>query len=205
MHLGALLGLAVAAWFSLLWLRGTPVSWDHFWPFGFVLSLLVLTVGAFERWWWSWRCLQGWFVLRPDLRGTWRVKIESEWRNRQRRAMSQPVHGYMVIRQSLTTLNMRLITPESSSRIEAHRVVREEDGVYKVAAVFVNEPKLELRGKRSEIHYGAMILQILGGPPTSLEGHYWTDRDSRGAMTVVERIPKLCSGYAEAETAFGRG
>ena len=200
LHLGALLALAVAAWFALLWWHETPVSWDHLGPFGLVLGFLVAVVGLFKRWWWSWGWLQGWFVQRPDLRGTWRVTLKSEWRDRRRKKTVEPIEGYMVVRQTLTTLNMRLLTRESSSRLEAHNVVRADDGVYHVAAVFVNEPKIELRGKRSEIHYGAMMLQVQGEPPKTLEGHYWTDRDSRGEMLLFDRVDARFDRYEEADT-----
>ena len=199
LHLGTLQALAVSAWFALLWWHETPVGWDHLGPFGLVLGFLVAVVGLFKRWWWSWSWLRGWFVQRPDLRGTWRVTLKSEWRDRRRKKTVEAIEGYMVVRQTLTTLNMRLLTRESSSRLVAHNVVRADDGVYSVAAVFVNEPKLELRGKRSEIHYGAMMLQVQGQPPTTLEGHYWTDRDSRGTMLVDRRVDKLFDRFDEAE------
>ena len=83
----------------------------------------------------------------------------------------------MAVRQSLTTLSMRLMTAESSSRLIAYKMVEENDGVFLVTGVYTNTPKLELRGDRSEIHYGALLLQVLGDPPISLEGHYWTDRN----------------------------
>ena len=93
---------------------------------------------------------------------------------------------------------MRLMTAESSSWLIAHKIVEANDGVFLVVGVYTNTPKLELRGGRSEIHYGALLLQVLGEPPTSLEGHYWTDRNSRGAMRLSNKKAQIFLTYAEA-------
>ena len=109
----------------------------------------------------------------------------------------------MAVRQSLTTLSMRLMTAESSSRLIAHKMVEENDGVFLVTGVYTNTPKLELRGDRSEIHYGALLLQVLGDPPISLEGHYWTDRNSRGSMRLSNKKKAIFSTYEEARDRYG--
>ena len=114
-----------------------------------------------------------------------------------------PITCYMAVRQSLTRLSMRLMTPESSSWLIAHKIVEENDGVFRVAGVYTNMPGIELRGDRSEIHYGAFLLEVLGEPPTSLEGHYWTDRNSRGAMRLSNKRADTFSTYYEARDQYG--
>ena len=178
LHIGMFIGLALFAWVVLLWVRGVQLSWEYLWPYGLVVSILVLIAAIFERWGWAWRFLHGWFVKRPDFRGSWRVELDSEWVNPNTEEEVAPITCYMIVRQTLTTLSMRMMTAESSSWLVAHKIVEENDGVFLVTGVYTNTPKLRHRGKRSEIHYGALLLKVLGDPPTSLEGEYWTDRNS---------------------------
>ena len=95
------------------------------------------------------------------------------------------------------------MTAESSSWLVAHKIVEENDGVFLVTGVYTNTPKLRHRGKRSEIHYGALLLKVLGDPPTSLEGEYWTDRNSRGSMRLSNKNAAIFSTYQEAHNRFG--
>lgn len=142
-------------------------------------------------------------MARPDLRGTWRVVLKSEWVDPKTGRSPEPITCYMAIRQTLTTLSMRLMTPESSSWLVAHRVMLSPDGLYQVAGVYTNKPQVHLRGDRSEIHFGAILLDVHGDPPAELDGHYWTDRDTRGAMQLTDRRRETCSTFEEAAAVFG--
>ena len=203
LHIGTFFGLAVIAWTVVLWARGIPLTWQYLWPFWLVLSMLTIAASIFERWAWAWGFFQGWFVKRPDLRGSWRVELKSDWINPDTGEKVDPIICYMAVRQSLTMLSMRLMTAESSSWLIAHKIVEENDGVFLVTGVYTNTPKLELRGKRSEIHYGALRLQMSGEPSTSLEGHYWTDRNTRGSMRLSDRKVTVFSTYQEASDQYG--
>jgi len=95
------------------------------------------------------------------------------------------------------------MTPESKSKLIAHSIDQEEDGLYRLAGVYRNEPNIGLQGKRSEIHHGALSLEIYGTPPNRLEGHYWTDRSTRGEMRLTDRRETIFDTYADAKAAFG--
>lgn len=202
LHISTFLALAIGAWAALLWFRGTAITWDHFWPYSLVLTFLGGVVALFEHWLWRLSLLQGWFVKRPDLRGTWQVELRSEWVTPETGGRPEPIICYMAVRQTLSTLSMRLFTPESASWLIAHKITLSNDGVYQVAGVYMNKPQLHLRGKRSEIHYGAILLDIQGYPTILLEGHYWTDRNTKGTMTLTQRNKEVFSTYQEAHNAF---
>lgn len=195
--------VALAAWALMLLVRKTPVTLDHLWPFGLVLTLLVILVGFFEQSWWSWPLLQGRLVHRPDLRGTWRVELKSNWVNPDTGKNPASIICYVVIRQTLTSLSIRLLTEESSSSTLTSSVVREDDGVFTVAAVYRNEPRLdaEIR-RRSNVHNGAMVVRVHGEPPKSLSADYWTDRNTTGTMTMTDRVPELYGRFQDAHQAF---
>ena len=203
LQISMFIGLALFFWVGLLWVRGVPLSWEYLWPYGLVVSILVLIAAIFERWGWAWRFLHGWFVKRPDIRGSWRVDLDSEWVDPSTEEEVVPITCYMVVRQTLTTLSMRMMTADSSSWLVAHKIVKENDGVFLVTGVYTNTPKLRHRGKSSEIHYGAFLLKVLGDPPKSLEGEYWTDRNSRGSMRLSNKNTVIFSTYEEAHDGFG--
>ena len=131
------------------------------------------------------------------------MELQSEWKDPDTGKRIDPITCYMAVQQSLTTLSMRLMTAESSSWLIAHKIVRANDGVFFVTGVYTNEPKLELRGDRSEIHYGALRLAVQGKPPASLEGNYWTDRNTRGTMRLSNRKTEILSTYHEALCQYG--
>ena len=78
-HVIVFLGVAVLAWSLVLLAQGTQVGWEHLRPFGTVVGILVFLGWGFERVLWHLVWLHGWFVRRPDLRGTWRVELQSDW------------------------------------------------------------------------------------------------------------------------------
>jgi hypothetical protein len=53
------------------------------------------------------------------------------------------------------------------------------------------------------MHHGSFALEIHGSPVEELEGHYWTDRATKGGMKLVGRVEKLYSTYEQAEREIG--
>ena len=43
------------------------------------VSVLLLILAAFDKWLWKLPILNGWFAKRPDLNGTWKVVIQTDW------------------------------------------------------------------------------------------------------------------------------
>lgn len=201
LHISSFVGLTIVVWLLVLWLQGTPVlSADFIKPFGTVVGAIALFVTVFNKYMWSWFLFQGWYVKRPDLRGTWKVELKSSWVNPETGEGVDPIYGYAVIRQSLTSLSFRLMTKESRSVLIAHSIeLQEDDSLFKLVGVYRNEPKIELQGIRSEIHHGSFALEIHGSPVCELEGHYWTDRETKGSMKLSKRMRKLYDTYEQAE------
>ena len=123
-HITVFLGLAVAIWFVALIVFGTSVTLQHLAPFSLVVSVLVIIQLLIEHWLWSKSWLHGWFIERPDLRGTWRVVLSSDWVDPISNKTKDPITCYAGIKQSLSSLQLHLMTPESESWIVANSVVR---------------------------------------------------------------------------------
>jgi hypothetical protein len=150
-----------------------------------VASIVLGIVFLFEFWLWRIPLLEGWLVKRPSIAGTWRVTLQSNWVDPETGKQIGPIEGYMVVRQSFSTLTMRQLTAESSSELLGTEIVCSADGLYCVSGVYRNEPNYDVRN-RSQIHYGALWLRIEDAH-SSVSGHYWTDRNSAGTLKLTGR------------------
>lgn len=205
LHISSFIALTIAIWLLALWFQGMPVlSADFIKPFSTVVGVITLFVTVFNKYLWSWKIFKGWYVKRPDLRGTWRVELKSSWINPETGEGVEPIHGYAVIRQSLTFLSVRLMTKESRSVLVAHSIEQQEDeDLFKLLGVYRNEPKIELQGIRSEIHHGSFALEVHGAPVYELQGYYWTDRGTKGGMALMNKVEKLYDTYDQAQREIG--
>lgn len=205
LHIGVSLGVAVLAWWLLLLVQSTPMTWEHLWPFGTVVSVLAMLGLVFERVLWCQAWLHGWFVKRPDLRGTWRVDLQSDWVNPEMQERVLAIVGYMGVVQSLSSLQMHLMTEESESWFIAESINPSPSGIgYEIAGVYTNKPRTHLRGDRSEMHLGGLILETHGpaNRPATLTGEYWTDRKTKGQITLSARVQTVFTRFEDAEQSF---
>jgi len=201
-HITTLLLLAVIVWAVSLWLSGLPITWADAKPFTITVSALSAMVLIFDRWLWKWRFLRGWFAVCPNLQGSWQVLLKSDWIDPTTKTQIAPIYCVMTIRQTYSQLSGRLFTKESSSYLIAHKIEKQNDGVFQLFATYQNTPDISIRGKRSEIHYGAFVLEVRGDPPTSMVGHYWTDRGTKGSMELTDRIDELLNSHQDGAKHF---
>ena len=149
----------------------------------------------------------GWFVRRPDLRGTWRVELQSDWVDPATQEKVPTIVCYMGVVQSLSRLQMHLMTKESESWFIAESVTPSPNCIgYQIAGVYTNKPHTHLRGDRSEIHLGGLILNTHGraNRPETLMGEYWTDRKTKAHLTLSARMPKVLTRFEDAEASVPR-
>lgn len=202
------LALAAVAWWLVLLAQGNaPLTWEHLAPFSTVVGVLVVVALLIEHWAWRWRFLQGWLFSRPDLRGTWKVTIESEWIDPQTGEKVAPITAYAGIVQTQSKLQLQLMTPESESCLVAHSIAPTACGErFEIAVVYANTPNVSLRGVRSERHVGASIMATHGHSkykPDSMTAEYWTDRRTVGRMTFEGRNPVIYTRYEDARANLG--
>lgn len=160
-------------------------------------SIVLFAVFIFDAWLWRLPVWRGWLVKRPSIAGTWRVTLQSHWIDPATGKGIGPIEGFMVVRQSLSTLYMRQFTRESTSELLGTEVVCSIDGFYCVSGVYRNVPKYDFR-HRSEIHHGALWLEV-EDPDKKMTGHYWTDRNSAGTMVLTDRRPRKKASFDAAK------
>lgn len=200
LHLSTIIFFATVVWAVLLILNGQSISPQWFHPFSTVVGVLIIGLNIFDRWAWRFPLLHPWFVSQPNLRGTWKTVLHSTWVDPETNQRPDPIEAYVVIRQTFSSLYMRLITRESSSESLAAALVRANDGVWSIVTVYRNTPRAMVL-HRSRQHFGGCILNVNGHPPDGLEGQYWTDRDTRGEMQLTARNKRIFDNFTTASQA----
>jgi hypothetical protein len=199
-YIKAIIYVAVLAWTVILYINHAAIQSTWLKPLSTVTTIVLCAVMVFDLWLWKLPFLHGWFVKRPVIDGTWKVEIRSTWTDPATGSNLAPIEGYIVIRQTLTTLSLRLLTEESSSELVGTEIVCSSDGLYCLSGIYRNEPRFPVRSK-SPIHYGAVWLKIIDEPVKRVVGHYWTDRQTAGEMEFSNRQKKRFQTF-HAESAL---
>lgn len=176
--------------------QGTPVPQGFFSSLSPVVTVLMLAISAFDLWIWKWPLINR-FVKRPDLSGTWEVELKSSWIHPGTQRQVDVITAAMVVRQTYTTINVRLLTAESASQQLGASLTRSDDGRYQLSAVYRNEPRVAVRD-RSRMHHGALLLEVDESPPRSLRGEYWTDRSTCGEISAGKRVRQRFATFDSA-------
>jgi SMODS-associating 2TM, beta-strand rich effector domain len=200
-YLKALFWLAVGSWAICLFLYGEPLTMAFLKPASLVQSVLIAAVTVFEKWGWRWPVFNVW-VKRPDLIGCYRGELRSQWINPETKQGIPAIQSFIVIRQTLSDIHIRLFTEQSQSASLQGCITRQADGHQELLFSYRNEPTIEHRA-RSPIHYGGAKLQISHNTKT-LEGSYWTDRATIGAMTFTRFSREMPSNFKEATELASR-
>lgn len=193
--LTVLVAFAACVWALVLAGHGWLIPASFFTPLSFVIGALSLVLLAFDRVAWSWPGVRI-LAQRPDLRGTWRGTLKSDW-TKEDGSHVEPIGVFLVVHQTFSEIHLRLLTPESHSTAIAATVHREPDERFAVASVYRNEPKLEVR-QRSPIHRGGLHLLVVGEDGDRLQGEYWTDRGTRGSIDLRRVSRRAALDYESA-------
>jgi hypothetical protein len=200
-YIKAIVYLTVLVWTIVLYVNHAAIALAWLRYVSTAVALVLYAVMAFDLWLWKLSFLHGWVVKRPVIEGTWKVEMRSTWKEAATGVGMPPIAGFMVVRQTLSTLSMRLMTAESSSELVGTEIVCSADGLYCVSGVYRSEPRLQVRD-RSPIHYGAVWLRVIVEPTKKLIGHYWTDRDTKGEMELSEKQNEKFQDFQSARDYY---
>jgi hypothetical protein len=197
-----IIGFTAAVWLVLSYagvVRGQPGAIVDV---SKVMPAVLVGIALYERWGWRLPFLHPHVVGQPIILGTWRGDLESLWPDPARGGQHPPIKtAYLTIRQTLTTVEVRLLSDESASDQMAGAVKRLPNRIWVVSYTYANTPDIDRR-KGSPPHLGGALLKIFGDPADRLEGEYWTDRDSKGKLTMTAHVSSIAQSYREAEALF---
>jgi SMODS-associating 2TM, beta-strand rich effector domain len=201
-YLKVLFWLAVGVWAICLFLytASEPLTIALLKPASLVQSILIAAVTVFEKWGWRWPLVNV-FVKRPNLIGVYRGELRSQWINPETNQGIPPIPSFIVIRQTLSDIHIRLFTEQSQSASLQGFISRQADEYRELIFSYRNEPKIEHRA-HSQIQYGGAKLQI-SQDTKNLDGSYWTDRATVGGMTFTRFSRQMPSSFQEASELLG--
>lgn len=177
------------------------VGWLRFYSVAVAAALLSLWVWEHLLWHVSW--MQRLKLAPPDVRGTWRGALASQWINPQTGKQIAPKTAFLVVRQTFSRTTVTLITDESVSH-SSLALVRTANGTAGIDYMYQNKPRSSVED-RSRMHHGSASLSITGRPATRLHGWYWTDRDTRGELHFGRRSEGFADDFDGAEALFTDG
>jgi len=94
------------------------------------------------------------------------------------------------------------MTKDSASSLVAYGINIFPDKHVEVTGTYLSEPSIQLRGSESEMHYGAFKLTVSGKPPSLIEGHFWTDRNTKGEIRYLERKFEIADHFKAANSMY---
>lgn len=177
------------------------LTWLRFFSAAVLIVTLLLT--AYDLWLWRIPLVQKLPGVPRNVRGTWKGTIASMWVDPATGSQVSPIDAFLVVRQTSTTVSVRLFTQESSSSSTLARVA-EPDGSPVLDYLYLNRPRTSVRD-RSPMHHGSVALEVSGTPAHRLTGRYWTDRDSKGEMRFEDRRSKIVDDFDDAAALFRGG
>jgi hypothetical protein len=181
-----LLAFSGLVWFGVATASGLNMQGflDFMRPIPKVVTADLLLVGAFMKWLWRWKRLQGWLIPFPDLNGTWQGHIQTNWKDAEGKTPGR-IPTILTIKQSFGRMScvMRTGEMESHSYLEGFYIDKEAQ-IRRLCYSYTSKPKAALRD-RSTPHDGTILLNIIGSPVRKLEGEYWTQRQTTGTVTLT--------------------
>lgn len=132
---------------------------------------------------WKWKIFYPWLVQTPNLSGDWVGFIKSKWNDGD----LEPIPTEVTIHQTFLNIQVRIKTGESRSHsIGASFDIDKERGYQQLFYSYLNTPKPGVRD-RSEIHYGSTLLNFEGFNVNTMEGEYWTTRETTGEIELKRK------------------
>lgn len=194
----------VASIVVLVFAGGIVLSGDDINPgwlrfFGAAVFISLLLLNSWEHFAWRWTVIQRLRSVPTDVSGSWQGTLTSLWRESDGSSL-EPKTVFLVVRQTASTASVVLLSNESKSRSSLAKLDRTAHG-FELSYLFVGSPAPRHEDE-SRMHRGAALLDVSGRPAKSLEGRYWTDRETRGELKFSERRREHADSYEAAAALF---
>jgi len=144
------------------------------------ISINIIIWMVFISWAWKLKIFYSWLVQTPNLSGTWKGKIKSNWNEGKTKSIPTEI----IIKQDFFNISVRIKTEESVSHsISSSFNIDKDSNVQQLFYSYLNTPKAGIR-ERSAIHYGSTLLNFDGFKVDKMTGEYWTSRETTGEIEL---------------------
>jgi len=179
---------------GLIFVQASGLKFDHLIDWMKIISIVVtadvIFIGVFIRWGWSREYSLKWLVNIPNLNGTWRGYIQTNWKDSAGNTPG-PIPTILTISQTLTHISCVMRTAEMESRSYAEGfVIKPDEQIRRLCYSYESKPSVKLR-HRSSPHDGTIRLNITNGNDPKLKGEYWTERETTGSVTLSKLTDEL--------------
>jgi len=188
-----LVGISALAWFVLAYIGQLDLSKvkDFFGLIPKVVTFDLILIGWFVKWGWKIKIFRGWLVPFPNLNGSWKGMIYSNWKDPKTGEKAKPIPVMLTVKQSFFHISCVMITEEMESFSYAEGFLIDPDRQLKqVAYSYTSKPRLSLSA-RSAPHEGTTVFKIIEKPKLKLQGRYWTERPTTGEI-VLDHFTTEC-------------
>ena len=189
--------IAVFVWAVMLILQGVRLEFEFLRPYSVAVGTAVLALNAYDKWLWKIPWLRYVPKRPPNISGTWKGELHSEYIDPKTGEKWPTIQVFLVVEQTASSISIRQITSESGSQ-SLTASLEKNAGMWVVTYSYLNEPRLRHQ-ERSPMHVGTGILNIHGSPPTSIDGQYWTTRDSKGEVEFSRHSKKIYTKFEDAQ------
>jgi hypothetical protein len=194
-----LVGVSGLAWFLLAYISGLDLSKvkDFFSLVPKVVIIDLLVIAVFVKWGWKIKIFRGWLVLFPNLNGSWVGFICSDWKNPTTGEKPPSIPVMLTVNQSFSHVSCVMRTSEMKSSSYSEGFLIDPDRQIKsLAYSYTSKPRLSLN-ERSIPHDGTVVFQIIENPKQKLVGRYWTERLTKGEITLEYHSKELLEELPE--------
>lgn len=144
------------------------------------ISINIIIWMVFISWAWKLKIFYPWLVQTPNLSGTWKGKIKSNWNEGKTKSIPTEI----IVKQDFFNISVRIRTEESVSHsISSSFNIDKDSNVQQLFYSYLNTPKAGIR-ERSAIHYGSTLLNFDGFKVDKMTGEYWTSRETTGEIEL---------------------
>ena len=188
-NIKAFIGMTVITgfvlWFLLLFLFKIEVgiTWAALRTIPSVVTVEFILWLIFASWAWKSHFFQGWLIKVPVLEGKWSGTLQTTWQA-SNNTTAGPIQVELVVKQSFLRTSCTMRTSEMTSQSFAVEFLEDPDsGIKKLIYTYGSVTKASVR-KKSPIHYGTAVLELIDTPSRMLRGKYWTDRRTTGDIDL---------------------
>jgi hypothetical protein len=149
-----------------------------------VVSIDVAISLLFAKYLWKLSIFKGWLIPFPNLNGTWKGMIHSNWVNPETGKNPDPIPVILTINQSLFHISCVMRTKEMTSHSFISGFSIDDDNqIKRLSYSYNSKPKQSVR-HRSPEHFGTIVFDIVQNSSLKLVGEYWTERTTTGSINM---------------------